>query len=585
MTPNPSGVDTAAGGAAGGAGAGGMAAGGTGAGGGPSSDPTAGGPDAPMVAPAGSGSTVSPTTETPVATDPGARSSIATRLSKPEYTNSISDVLGVTLTPAELDAATGGIPDDSGDGVFKRFGNSQTSIEQHASAYFETAATVAERADMSMLAAQYASCTDPTPACAEGMTAALGRRLFRRPLVERELATLATVYDAAVQEGEDFEAAMRWTLQALLQMPQFLFHLQGETEGTAGEDRDLTGPELAARLASFIWVSVPDEELLSAAEAGVLTQPDELQSQVDRMLADPKARRLTETFVRDFSRAELASFEGATDELRAALTESVIATFQYHLWDAGGSVADLFTTSQFMVNAEVAELLGVPYTGDGLELVDVSTLPERVGLMTHPGTIAGMGDRDIGSFVNRGKYLMERLLCRNPIAVPAALLNELEEFNQDTTGLNEHERAAIRMTRPECWGCHTQFEPLAFGFSRYDGAGRYVGDMDPEGRPLPLDGYVPVASEANSPKYSNIAEYMQILATDESVQTCMTEHFLSFATSRTTDPVAKAHAPDIGAAYQLQGSTLQAMVSAVARSDLFRRMHVLPVDDASTDVE
>src|SRR5690606_33224904 len=153
--------------------------------------------------------------------------------------------------------------------------------------------------------------------------------------------------------------AMRWTLQALLQMPQFLFHLQGETEGTAGEDRDLTGPELAARLASFIWVSVPDEELLSAAEAGVLTQPDELQSQVDRMLADPKARRLTETFVRDFSRAELASFEGATDELRAALTESVIATFQYHLWDAGGSVADLFTTSQFMVNAEVAELLGV----------------------------------------------------------------------------------------------------------------------------------------------------------------------------------------------------------------------------------
>src|SRR5690606_9087450 len=185
MTPNPSGVDTAAGGAAGGAGAGGMAAGGTGAGGGPSSDPTAGGPDAPMVAPAGSGSTVSPTTETPVATDPGARSSIATRLSKPEYTNSISDVLGVTLTPAELDAATGGIPDDSGDGVFKRFGNSQTSIEQHASAYFETAATVAERADMSMLAAQYASCTDPTPACAEGMTAALGRRLFRRPLVER----------------------------------------------------------------------------------------------------------------------------------------------------------------------------------------------------------------------------------------------------------------------------------------------------------------------------------------------------------------------------------------------------------------
>src|SRR5690606_4639969 len=325
------------------------------------------------------------------------------------------------------------------------------------------------------------------------------------------------------------------------------------------------------------------EALLTAAETGALTQPDGLQTQVDRMLADAKAQRLTETFVRDFSRAELASFEGATDELRAALAESVIATFQHHLWEAGGSVAELFTTTQFMVNAEVAELLGVPYTGDGLELVDVSTLPERVGLMTHPGTIAGMGDRDIGSFVNRGKYLMERLLCRNPIAVPAALLNELEEFNQDTTGLNEHERAAIRMTRPECWGCHTQFEPLAFGFSRYDGAGRYVGETDSEGKPLPLDGYVPVASQENSPTYSNITEYMQILASDESIQTCMTEHFLSFATARTTDNVAKAHAPTIGAQYQLQGNTLQAMVSAVANSDLFKRMQVLPPDSSATD--
>src|SRR5690606_40847465 len=116
------------------------------------------------------GPTVSPTTETPVATDPGARSSIATRLSKPEYTNSIMDVLGVSLTPSELDASTGGIPDDSGDGVFKRFGNSQTSIEQHASAYFETAAAVSERADMAALVSQYASCTEPTAACAEGMT-------------------------------------------------------------------------------------------------------------------------------------------------------------------------------------------------------------------------------------------------------------------------------------------------------------------------------------------------------------------------------------------------------------------------------
>ncbi len=510
-----------------------------------------------------------------------ARASIATRLSKPEYANSVLDVLGVGLEDAELDAAVGGIPDDSGDGVFKRFGNSQTSIEQHASAYFETAAAVSERADMATLTATYATCTEATLDCGSAMTAALGRRLFRRALSDRELATFTSVFEAAVAEGEDFQAAMRWTLQALLQAPPFLFHLHGETEGTPDQERALTGPELAARLASFIWVSVPDEELLAAAESGTILEPAGLQTQIDRMLGDAKAQRLTETFVRDFSRAQLASFEGATDELRQALAESVIATFQYHLWEAGRSVAELFTTNEFLVNAPVAELLGVEHSGQGLELVDVSTLPERRGLMTHPGMIAGMGDRDIGSFVNRGKYLMERLLCRNPVAVPAGLLTELEEFNQETTGLSEHERAELRMTRPECWGCHTQFEPLAFGFSRYDGAGRYIGETDTEGRPLPLDGWVPVSSQDLSPRYTNIAQYMEILASDELIQTCMTEHFLSFATARTTDNVAKKHAPLVGAQYQQNGSTLSAMVSAVAQSDLFKRLLVQPADPAS----
>jgi hypothetical protein len=181
-----------------------------------------------------------------------------------------------------------------------------------------------------------------------------------------------------------------------------------------------------------------------------------------------------------------------------------------------------------------------------------------------------MGDRATGSFVNRGKYLMERLFCKNPIAVPASLLTELQEFNADTTGLNEHERAAVRKTRPVCWGCHTQFEPFAFGFSRFDGAGRYLGDRDAEGKPLPLDGWVPTASESDSPHYTDVASYMQILATDPIVQTCMTEHFIAFATSRTSDEQAKVEAERVGHEYLAGGSTLPAMISAVVESRLFK---------------
>ena len=170
---------------------------------------------------------------------------------------------------------------------------------------------------------------------------------------------------------------------------------------------------------------------------------------------------------------------------------------------------------------------------------------------------------------------MERLLCRNPIAVPDALGEQIQAFTADTTGLNEPERSTIRQGRPLCWSCHQQFEPLSFGFSRFDGAGRYVGEVDSAAKPLPLSGWVP-SDAMPQPTYTDVASYMQVLAKDQTVQTCMTEHFIAFATARSSDEQAKLQAKSVGQEYQTQGSTLQAMVGAVARSQLFRTILPLP---------
>jgi hypothetical protein len=505
-----------------------------------------------------------------------ARPGLSARLGKFEYENSIADVLGVKLTPEELDSAAGGIPDDTGDGVFKHLSDKQTSVEQHPLAYSQVAEKVAARLDVPALAARLGVCTAATTECRQATVAALGRRLYRRPLTQREVDAMMVVFSAAVAQQLDHAAGVRWVLQAMLQSPPFLFHLEDEKSGTAGQARPLGAHELAARLASFLWVSVPDDALLARAADGSLVQPDVLSQEITRMLADPKALRFTQAFIVDFSRARFAAFDGATDADRAALNESVIATFQDHLWTQRGSVADLFVTQRFIVNARVAQILGVSMSGTGLQPVNVGSLPERVGLMSHPGVIAGMGDRAVGSFVNRGKYLMERLLCRNPIAVPASLQGQIQDFNETTAGMNEIERAAVRKMRAECWSCHTQFEPFAFGFARFDGAGRYVGDKDADGKPLPLDGWVPTDSEAQSPHYSNFATYMQILATNPVVQTCMTEHFIEFATARPSDPVARAEAARVGKQYIDGGSTLPAMVAAVAESPLFRTILTQP---------
>jgi hypothetical protein len=530
--------------------------------------PSAGTGGTTSMAGGGNMGTVAGTGGVPSVPGVSSRSGLAARLSKVAYANSVSDVLGLTLLPAELDAAAGGLPDDSGDGVFKHVADKQTSGEQHALAYFQVAEAAVQRVDVVALAARFASCTAATTECGSAIIRAVGERLYRRPLEPREVDRMLAVYSAGLAEELDFVEATRWTILALLQSPQFLFRTENERSGAAGQPRELDGYELGSRLASFLWVSVPDDALLAAAADGSLGRPEVLAAQVQRMLADPKAQRFTEVFATDYSRARLASFEGATAEDRKALHESVVATFQDHFWTQQRSVADLFLTKRFMVNATVAELLGLPAMGAGLVAADVSALPERVGIMSHPGIIAGMGDREIGSFVNRGKYLMERLLCKNPIAVPAEIFSEIEAFNADTTGLNEHERSAIRMTRPKCWGCHAQFEPMAFGFARFDAAGRFVGEMDVAGKPLPLVGWVPTGA-ALEPDYADMASYMQVLATDPVVQACLTEHFISFATARSSDKVSQAEAVRVGEQYKAGGNTLAAMVSAVVKSQLF----------------
>jgi hypothetical protein len=513
----------------------------------------------------------------------GVRQGFATRISKSEYQASILDALNVNLTEADLSAASGALPDDGGDGVFKRFGDKQTTVEQHAAGLWHLAQLVTERVSTRALIAAGKGCSDANQTCLDTVVAQVGKQLFRRSLDERELATFGQVGAAALGEGEELESAVQWSLMALLQAPQFVFHLTDETKGTKDMKRPLSAVELSARLASFIWNSVPDAELLAVAQAGTLADAAELDAQVKRMLADPKARRMTENFIRDFSRAEKASFVDATDDDREALRQSMVETFQAHVWESNRSLAELFTTTDFVVNARTAELLGLPNAVDDLTHVDVSNLPERVGILTHPGSLAGMGDQLIGSFVNRGKYLMERLLCQHPIAVPDALAGELEAFKMDTTGLNELERVAIRKTRSECWGCHAQFEPFAFGFVRFDGAGRYLGEQDDQGKPLPLDGWVPIAPEADAPHYDNMTEYMQILSTQPRVQQCMTEHFLSYATANSPDALTRAAAPTVGEEYQSNGETLTAMVSAVVHSDIFR--HILVQAPPSTSKE
>jgi hypothetical protein len=120
---------------------------------------------------------------------------------------------------------------------------------------------------------------------------AFADRAFRRPATHDELIRLLGIVLAAEKDGESPEAALRLALRSVLVSPYFLFHaesvLRDDPSGLLTPENDV---ELAARLSYFLWSSVPDEELSRLAVLGKLRLGDNLAAQARRMLRDPKSR-------------------------------------------------------------------------------------------------------------------------------------------------------------------------------------------------------------------------------------------------------------------------------------------------------
>src|SRR6187401_2744612 len=132
-------------------------------------------------------------------------------------------------------------------------------------------------------------------ACADRILSRMARLAYRRPITPADRNTLLAFFDAGAREAgspalserqqvEGFDAGIQFALERLLVDPDFLLRVHADR----GDGR-ISDVELASRLSFFLWASVPDEVLLTAAERGELSKPATLEQQVRRMLADPRA--------------------------------------------------------------------------------------------------------------------------------------------------------------------------------------------------------------------------------------------------------------------------------------------------------
>ena len=261
--------------------------------------------------------------------------------------------------------------------------------------------------------------------CAARILSTLARRAYRRPVTDDDLDTLLGFYGQERAAAGSFEAGIELALRWLLASPDFLFRIEAPPADLADADVYRIGDlELASRLSFFLWSSIPDDDLLRAAEAGRLSDPGELERQVRRMLADPRADALTRNFAGQWLQlrnlADPAVRPGdpyslAFDEsLRRGMIRETELFFDSIVRENRAAL-ELLTAGYTFLNERVATHYAVPNVqGSHFRRVALPAGSPRRGLLGH-GSILTLTSHAIRtSPVLRGKWILNNVLGTPP---------------------------------------------------------------------------------------------------------------------------------------------------------------------------
>ena len=355
-------------------------------------------------------------------------------------------------------------------------------------------------------------------ACAREIVGTLATRAYRRPLTASEMDERLAYYHDAKQDG--FENGIRMALVGILASPHFLFRTDdaaadvqvaaasSQPAPAAEPLRRRSDVELASKLAFFLWSSLPDEELLAAAQAGRLSDPKVLELEVRRMLGDARAETLAADFAyqwlhlnrMDAIRPDPAKFPqtaGRLDPRPDFLRE--ISLFVDSIFREDSSVLDLLRAQHTFVNETLAWRYGIDgIRGNHFRRVELED-SARWGLLGKGALLLASSYPNRTSPVLRGEYVMRNIIGVPPAPPPPEVETDLDNIAPEES-LTVRERLARHRESPSCNGCHGVMDPLGFALENFDVDGTWR-DVDREtGKPIDASGTLPDGLKIGGPQ-------------------------------------------------------------------------------------
>jgi hypothetical protein len=389
------------------------------------------------------------------------------RLTNIEYANTVHDLLGFTPTvPLDPDGAAGGFSAGLGAG-------DASVIAYHASAIDIAAKAVSGMASLVPCAATVTGAAATT--CASKFIDTFGPKIFRRPVDDGLRTSLNGLY-SAVSAQFGFTAGVQSVLEEMLQSPYFLYHLELEERGAGTGKVPVTGYSMASRLSYLIWTSMPDDALFAKAAANQLSSADQIQTEVARMVADPKAKAGLRNFYEQWLRINsmpLSKTGKYGDTYTPAMQTSIRASFDAQvesaLWADGGGLTALLTGNKAFVDANTAQLFGMGgVTGTGLQEITMNA-QQRVGILMHPAIMATFATDNGTHPIKRGVFVWDQVLCQ-PLPDPPPNVPTFPGVTPDSSVRQAYETFT---SPPLCQGCHARINPVGFLFESFDTVGAY----------------------------------------------------------------------------------------------------------------
>ncbi len=403
--------------------------------------------------------------------------------------------------------------------------------------------------------------------CVNRIASTFARRAYRRPVTKAEVTQLTRVFDRARTAGYDPAQSVQFMLSAMLVSPHFLFRV--ERDPGPGKVSRITDFELASRLSYFLWSSMPDDELLSLAGGNKLRHPAVLETQVKRLLADPRSAALAENFAGqwletrslDAVERDAAKFPEWNTELREAMKEETRLFFEAILRD-NRPVSDFIDGRYTFLNERLAKHYGIAgVTGPQFRRVDLAT-PERGGVFTHGSVLTVSSYPTRTSPVLRGKYLLENAL-NYPVPPPPPDIPTLDEA---AIGVARSLRGQLEQHRSDtfCASCHNKMDPLGFGMENYDAIGRWrtqdgTFNVDSSGT-LPSGHSFNGPAELKKLMLTAMPEFTRGLAT----------RMLTYALGRGVEPYDRLAIKAILADTTAHEYRLQALIQSIVKSTPFQ---------------